>query len=135
MTCSAGMMELAYRVMGGGQNRDNLRLLLTGSLKRIGVLQIVVTQRLDQKECPGVRKSPARDASLSRCWHRFPGAWAAVGGRQLSGIILHPDRLLHFRYFPTNEPLMNLGQPRKRVGIESFRGSLSSRTLIGTMAV
>jgi hypothetical protein len=30
---------------------------------------------------------------------------------------------------------MSLGRPGNRVGIESFRGSLSSRTLIGTMAV
>jgi hypothetical protein len=40
--------------MGYEQNRDNLRLFLTGRLKRIGVLQIVVTERRDQKECPGV---------------------------------------------------------------------------------
>jgi hypothetical protein len=54
-TCSVGMTESGCRVIGCEQNRDNLRLIfLTGRLKRIGVLQVVVTERRDQKECPGV---------------------------------------------------------------------------------
>jgi hypothetical protein len=53
-TCIVGLTESESRVVGCEQNRDNLWLLFMGSLKCIGVLQIVVTERRIQKECPGV---------------------------------------------------------------------------------
>ena len=58
-----------------------------------------------------------------------------VGECQLPGVILHPNRLLHFRYFPAIQPLMKLRYLGNSVGVESFRGLLFSRILVGTMAV
>lgn len=104
-------------------------------MPKLGVT-LVIERREDvgEEECPGVRESPHRNAVLPHSRDHFSGTWVLIGKCQLPGTVLHPDRLLHFRHFPADEPFINARHLGHSLGVGYLHASPSWLAFNGGVA-